>query len=81
MSSFLKNPSETTSIDMDELQETLDLITTEKKNLIEEQLQQVKPLIEAKDRKIKELEEELEKYKQELYKCQKNNNKCFWSKL
>lgn len=59
------------------MQENLDILVSEKQDL-QKQLDTVKPLLDAKDRKIKELEEELQKYKTELDKCQGSQGKPGW---
>lgn len=61
-----------TSLQLEGLQESINILASEKQ-IVEDQLHALQPLLEAKDRRIKELEQELEKYKNELLKCQKNN--------
>lgn len=58
------------SEEMEVMQENLDIIMSEKQQ-IQKELEAFKPLLEAKDRRIKELEEELSKYK-ELNATNKN---------
>lgn len=61
------------SLQLEGLQESINILASEKQ-MVEDQLQALQPLLEAKDRRIQELEEELEKYKIELSKCQKNTS-------
>ncbi|MGD9581930.1 MAG: hypothetical protein AB7V50_11200, partial [Vampirovibrionia bacterium] len=76
---FDNSTSKECCLELESLHESIEIITAEKQ-LMQEQLDDVKPLLESKDRKIKELEEEIKQYKEELLKYQKNSNSIF-SKL
>lgn len=63
-------------LELESLHESLEIISAEKQ-FMQDQLDQVKPLLDIKDRKIKELEEEIKKYKEELDKYQKSSKSIF----
>lgn len=75
---IFENQMKNTSPEMEILQENIDMLLYEKSK-VEEELKAVQPLIASRDRRIRELEEELNKYKQ---LCENNQqNKSFFNKL
>lgn len=68
-----------TSKEMASLQESIDILI-DQKNSLEGELEAYKNIIDAKDEKIKLLEDEISRYKQELETALKSN-KSFLSKL
>jgi hypothetical protein len=67
-----EHPATGMSMELEALQENLEFLTNEKER-IEEQIKTFKPLLVAKDKQIKALEEELNKYKS-LYEKEKQSN-------
>jgi hypothetical protein len=67
-----------TKPDIDLMQENMDILTIEKAR-IEAELEAYKPLMESKDRRIKELEQELLEYKKLYQEAQKSSG--FFNKL
>ncbi|MEW5820729.1 MAG: hypothetical protein AB1782_11100 [Cyanobacteriota bacterium] len=73
-STIVAASEQNTQADVEVLQESLEIITSEKQK-VEDQLKEFKPLLDAKDRRIKELEAELEKLKADLLKYQDSSGK------